>query len=107
MTLTLCFSRYLAYGCARFLDVVAALQAHPEVGAGAEEFGKAQGGIRSDAALLVEDGCDQVGGTSSVLARALAESLSLPRSSLRISPGCMVRILFMFNSTPNWNRETD
>ena len=53
---------FLAHGCARFFDVVAALQAHPEVGAGAEEFGKAQGGVRGNAALFVEDGRDPVGG---------------------------------------------
>lgn len=49
------------------------LFALPEVGAGAEEFGKAQGSVLGNAALLVEDGCDPVGGHVQRLGKSVCQ----------------------------------
>lgn len=51
-----------AHRFARFLDVVTALQAHPKIWRTAEELREAQGGVGSDAALLVENRSDPVSG---------------------------------------------
>lgn len=66
------------------------LQSHPELHGGAQYFGKAQGGVRGDAAFAQHDFVDAARWHADGIGESVwLISIGSRNSSRRISPGCM------------------